>query len=91
MAILSAVLGKDAAYHLFPTGPIDFLGKDACYARSLTTCRIGSYGFPIDVCEERFYTPGLLAHLLADDTSTLDDPGTESAPLACPAPSPGGD
>ncbi len=56
-------------------------------SRSLAACRIGPYSFPIDVCEERFYTPGLLAKLLSGDTTYLE-PDFEPAPLTCPPPSP---
>lgn len=59
------------------------MGKDACIARSLAVCRIGPYALPFDLCEERFYTPGLLAKLLANDTSYLE-PEFEPPPLSCP-------
>jgi WD40 repeat protein len=87
LAILRAIVQKDAASLFTPTGSIDFLGADACFARALAVCRIGPYSFPFDVCEERFYTSGLLAKILVDDLSYLE-PEFESTPLACSPSSP---
>jgi hypothetical protein len=61
---------------------LDFTGTEACAARELAVCRIGPYSLPFDVCEERAYTPGLLANILTGDTSFLE-PEAESPPLAC--------
>src|SRR5262249_30220710 len=87
LAIRRAVSDTDAAYLFTPAGPTASLGRDACAARALATCRIGPYSFPIDVCEERFYTPGLLPKLLAGDTAYLE-PEVEQIPLVCPSSSP---
>ena len=80
---LRPVAGKNAAWTSTPAGPIDYQGPDACAARDLAVCRIGNLVFPVEVCEERFYTPGLFAKLLAGDASYLEAE-LDPAPLACP-------
>jgi hypothetical protein len=87
LALLRTVAGKSAEYQVTPTGHIDFLGADACHARSLAVCRIGPYSFPFEVCEERFYTPGLFSRLMSGDDS-YREPEFEPAPLSCPPSSP---
>jgi tetratricopeptide (TPR) repeat protein len=82
LATLRAIANKDASYLFTPTGHIDFLGTEACAARALAVCRIGPYSLPFDVCEERTYSPGLSAKILAGDLSYLD-PEAESPPLTC--------
>ena len=81
-ATLRAIANTDASYLFTPTGHIDFMGTEACAARELAVCRIGPYSLPFDVCEERFYIPGLLPRILAGDTAYLE-PEAESPPLPC--------
>lgn len=74
---------KEASYAFTPSGHIDLRGPDACSARQYPICRIGNLVFPFDVCEERFYAPGLLATVHTGDTSYLEP---ENAPtlMNCP-------
>ncbi len=86
VAILRNVADKKTIYHITPAGHIDFLGADACHVRDkLARCRIGPYSVPFEVCEERFYTPGLLANLVAEDSSYLE-PEFEATRLVCGTP-----
>lgn len=84
LATLRTLDGREAGYVLAADGHIDFVGPDACAARELPLCRVGSVSLPFDFCEDRFYSPGLLGKLLARDDSYAD-PDAEYPPLRCPA------
>ncbi len=83
---LRGIANQDAAYAHVPSGHIDFYGADSCSARQYPICRIGNKVFPFEVCEERFYAPGLLANVHRGDTSYLEP---ENAPVLmnCTGPS----
>ena len=83
LATLRTLDGREAGYVLAADGHIDFMGPDACAARELPLCRVGSVSLPFDFCEDRFYSPGLLGKLLAKDDS-YTDPDAEYPPLNCP-------
>ncbi len=53
-----STLGADPRFELLGNG-----------ARDLAYCRIGSWSFPVELCEERFVVPGLLRRVMAGDTS----------------------
>jgi len=70
---------EDAALVLDGEGHADLLGKNPCAARERLLCRAGRLGLPFDLCEERAFTQGLLATILAgkplgDDLTREDDP-----------------
>ncbi|HRI66557.1 MAG TPA: WD40 repeat domain-containing protein [Polyangium sp.] len=75
---LRGIANQDAAYARVPSGHIDFYGADSCSARQYPICRIGNKVFPFEVCEERFYAPGLLANVHRGDTRYLEP---ENAPV----------
>ena len=77
-AELRAIANRDAAYARVPSGHLDFYGADACEARQYPICRIGDLAWPLEVCEERFYVPGLLAYVHNGDSSYLEP---ENAPV----------
>jgi hypothetical protein len=52
-----------------PDGYLELVGESA---RSAVSCRVGPFSFPIEACEERLVVPGLLAKILAGDTSYRD-------------------
>jgi len=89
LATLRVVAAQDAIYLFTPTGHVDFGGPVPCSARALAACRIGTHTLPFDVCEERFYSPDLLAKILTGDRSYLE-PESESPPLDCPVTAPPG-
>jgi len=88
-AVLRAIPTLDAAYVYLPSGHIDFFGADACSARSYPVCHIGALTFPFDVCEERFYSPGILAAIHAGNSNYLE-PENAPALMKCPNESPRG-
>lgn len=61
--------GLDAGMASTPDGYVDFFGADAAVLRRLTRCVIGQRELPLEVCAERFEAPGLLAKVVANDTS----------------------
>jgi WD40 repeat protein len=79
--------GKNALVQVTADHHVDFVGPDACSAHGVLRCRIGSYSFPFDVCEERLYAPGIFAKFLNEDKSYLE-PEFEPSPMACRAPVP---
>lgn len=81
-AILRAIPNQDAAYLQLTSGHIEFFGADACAARTFPICRVGALPFPFEVCEERFYAPGLLAKVHSGDMSYLE-PENAPPPMKC--------
>ncbi|MDI1443079.1 WD40 repeat domain-containing protein [Polyangium sp. 6x1] len=73
---------EDAAHVLDGKGHADLLGKNACAARARLQCRAGRFGMPFDLCEERAFTRGLLATILAGKPAG-DDPAHEDDPPRC--------
>lgn len=69
LATVRFVAGSKSAYVTTPDGYFDMAG-DA--ARKIASCRIGSLSFPIDVCEERYSVPGLLAEIMAGDSAYME-------------------
>lgn len=87
--------GGEAAIVATPDGHVDFAGANACAAREKVTCRVGAVHLPFEVCEDRFYTPGLLAHAAMGNRSYSepDAPGhsmgcSPAAPAERKAPAP---
>lgn len=68
-----------------PDGHVDLVGSSRCLAREKLTCRVGPVHLPFEVCEDRFYTPGLLASLVAENRS-YSDPESGGHSLDCAAP-----
>ncbi|MDI3284753.1 WD40 repeat domain-containing protein [Polyangium sp. 15x6] len=73
---------EDAAQVLDGAGHVDLLGKNPCAARARLLCRAGRFGMPFDLCEERAFTSGLLATILAGKPAG-DDPAHEDDPPRC--------
>ncbi|MDC3954402.1 WD40 repeat domain-containing protein [Polyangium jinanense] len=73
---------EDAAHVLDGAGHVDLLGKNPCAARARLQCRAGRFGMPFDLCEERAFTSGLLATILAGKPAG-DDPAHEDVPPRC--------
>ncbi|MDC0749676.1 WD40 repeat domain-containing protein [Polyangium mundeleinium] len=73
---------EDAAHVLDGEGHADFLGKNPCAARARLHCRAGRFGMPFDLCEERAFTSGLLATILAGKPAG-GDPSHEDDPPRC--------
>ncbi|MDI1480468.1 WD40 repeat domain-containing protein [Polyangium sp. y55x31] len=73
---------QDAAHVLDSDGHADFLGKTPCAARARLQCRAGRFGMPFDLCEERAFSSGLLATILAGKPAG-DDPAHEDVPPRC--------
>ncbi|MBI5535519.1 MAG: hypothetical protein HY898_22505 [Deltaproteobacteria bacterium] len=64
LATFRLVSGSKAAYATTPDGYAELMGEGA---RKVAVCRVGQLSFPVEVCEERFVVPGLLARILAGD------------------------
>jgi WD40 repeat protein len=80
---LKAISTLDAGHVTTSAGYIDLLGRDACAARKLAVCHVGAMVWPLEVCEERFLVPGLLAKLQAGDTSYIE-PEASFPRMVCP-------
>jgi WD40 repeat protein len=52
-----------------PDGYFDILGPDAESLRRLSRCGSDGWSLPLEVCEERFRVPGLLANVMTGDDS----------------------
>lgn len=86
VATIAALAGDgkdDAALVLAGTGHVDVLGPGACQAREKLTCRVGQVPLPFEVCEDRYFFPGLLSSLASGDSSYAA-PDTPHSPLVCP-------
>ncbi len=68
LAVLHAIRARHAAYVFSPTGHLDILGA----AHEFPICRVGPMSYPLELCEERFLVPGLLARVLRADESYLE-------------------
>ncbi|HVK66982.1 MAG TPA: WD40 repeat domain-containing protein, partial [Polyangium sp.] len=73
---------EDAAHVLDSEGHADFLGNNPCAARARLHCRAGRFGMPFELCEERAFTSGLLATILAGKPAE-EDPSHEDDPPRC--------
>lgn len=89
--ILTLARGSDGegegALIATPDGHVDLVGSSRCLAREKLTCRVGPVHLPFEVCEDRFYTPGLLASLAAGNRS-YSEPESGGHSLDCAAPVP---
>jgi hypothetical protein len=63
---LRASQGTTGSYAFTPDGYITPLGEDV---RQHPACRVGPLTYPVDVCEERFVVPELVAKVMAGDDS----------------------
>jgi WD40 repeat protein len=76
---------EDAGHVIDSNGHADLLGQNPCAAHAQLFCRAGNIGLPFDLCEERAFTSGLLARVLAkeplDDEN--DDPAHSNDPPRC--------
>jgi hypothetical protein len=83
IATLLTLADRAAVIVAAPSGHVDFQGPGACLAAQKVTCRVGAVHLPFEVCEDRFYRPGLLAALTTGETS-YTDPDTTGRSLGCP-------
>lgn len=63
--------GLDAAYAFTADGHLELFG-DIAASRKYSTCRVGPLSFSIELCEERFVVPGLVARVMRGDRSYRD-------------------
>ncbi|MDI1433284.1 WD40 repeat domain-containing protein [Polyangium sorediatum] len=73
---------EDVATVLDGEGHVDFFGKNPCAARARLQCRAGRFGMPFELCEERAFTSGLFARILAGKPAE-GDPSHEDDPPRC--------